>query len=157
MTRSIFYVNNSTIANACVEFARELGLTVTSDISDMSEDNYLTVGSKNYDINWIKNENYAAKKADLANIDILDLTDNIADFIGDCITIYNSNNEVADDVSLEDNLSPDRDIIIALFNKVKSQKKAPINYYVSWKNDQWVATTTEDGSYGNLSALYLNN
>ena len=155
MTRSIFYVDDVNIARACVAFAEELGLSVTSDISDIQEDNYLTIGSKNYDINWIRNEDYANKKASAADIFISALSDNVDSFVNTCVEIYNENNNT-DEVSLEDDedeFSPDRNTIVALFSKVKSQKKSPARYYVVYKNDNWVASTNSDGSYGNLALL----
>jgi len=155
MTRSIFYIDDVNIAKACVAFAEELGLSVTSDISDVQEDNYLTIGSKNYYINWIRNEDYANKKARESNISITFISENADVFVNTCIEVYSENNN-SDEVSLEDDedeFSPDRDTVIALFSKVKSQKKSPARYYVVYKNDNWVASTNSDGSYGNLALL----
>lgn len=155
MTRSIFYIDDVNIARACVAFAEELGLSVTSDISNIQEDNYLTIGSKNYDINWIRNEEYANKKANDSDISITTISDDVDNFVTSCVHMYIDNNN-SDEVSLEDDedvFSPDRDTVIALFSKVKAQKKSPARYYVVYKNDNWVASTNSDGSYGNLALL----
>jgi hypothetical protein len=69
MERAIFLVDNLTLAQACVAFAEQLGLNVEPEIlSRLENDHYLTTGSKNYDVNFIKNESYADKKAEEAGI-----------------------------------------------------------------------------------------
>jgi hypothetical protein len=153
MERLILKVNDVTIANACISFAETLGLSTSSNIWDIDNNNYLTTGSKNNDVDWIKNESFADKKADEADIDIYDLEDNVIAFITTCIDAYNDYNG-DDEITLNDEqLSPDNDTIIALFNKVKAQKKSPSRYYVIYKNDAWIASTISDNSYGNLSIL----
>jgi hypothetical protein len=152
MERLILKVNDVTVANACISFAETLGLSTSSNIWDIDNGNYLTTGSKNNDVDWIKNSDFAVKKANDANIDVYDLEDNVIAFIITCFDEYNNQNN--DEVSLteEENI-PDNDTIIALFNKVKAQKKSPSRYYVIYKNDAWIASTISDNSYGNLSIL----
>jgi hypothetical protein len=55
---------------------------------------------------------------------------------------------------VEEENRPDNATINALFNKVKGQKKSPTKYYIVEKNGAWVASTSSDGSYGNLAELY---
>jgi len=64
MTRAIFYVDNLPLAQACVAFAETLGLNVEPDIlARLEEGQHLTTASKNFDVNFIKNEAFAVKKA----------------------------------------------------------------------------------------------
>ena len=155
MERAIYYVDDLTIAQACVAFAETLGLNVEPDIlSRLEEDQYLTTGSKNYDVNFIKNESFASKKATEDNLDILPITLSVDDFIISCINAYDDISE-NDEISLvEEENRPDNATINALFNKVKGQKKSPAKYYIVEKNGAWVASTSSDGSYGNLAELY---
>ena len=154
MERNVFLVKNVELANACVAFAEQLGYSVSPNINDIGEGNYLTTGSKKYNINWIRNESFVAKK----NETPLDLNEDFLVFILAITEPYlDSIEEVEDEVNLEYEVpTPDVDTICALYNKVKSQKKSPAKYYVTFKNDQWVATTTSDGSFGNLQVLFLN-
>ena len=155
MERSIFLVDNLTLAQACVAFAEQLGLNVEPEIlSRLEEDHYLTTGSKNYDVNFIKNEEYANKKAAEANIFISCISEDYIDFIQSCLEGVE---EKSDEVTLDSDLpTPDNATIRALYAKVKGQKKSPARYYVSWKNDQWVATTNSNDCFGNLADLNNN-
>jgi len=157
MERAIFLVDNLTLAQSCVAFAKQLGLNVEPEIlSRLEENHYLTTGSKNYDVNFIKNESFAEKKAAEADIFISYISEDYIDFIQSCVT-ESENMRKEDEVTLEDeDTTPDAATIRALFAKVKSQKKSPANYYVTLKNDNWVATTNSDGSYGNLAELNAN-
>ena len=152
MERNVFLINDATFASACVAFAEQLGFTVTPDIHLADEGNYLTTGSKYYDINWIRNESFVNKKGEA----VRDLNDDFMVFILDITAAYlDSIEEVEDEVTLEDEVSaPDTATVHALFAKVKGQKKSPAKYYVTYKNDQWVATTNIEGSYCNLADLY---
>jgi hypothetical protein len=155
MERAIYYVNDLTIAQACVAFAETLGLNVEPDIlSRLEKDQYLTTGSKNYDVNFIKNSDYADKKATEANVRIVPISSYADEFITHCLDTYDSISQ-DDEVSLvEEENRPDNATINALFNKVKGQKKSPAKYYIVEKNGTWVASTSSDGSYGNLAELY---
>lgn len=155
MKRAIYYVDDLTIAQACIAFAETLGLNVEPDaLSRLEEDQYLTTGSKNYDVNFIKNESFANKKATEDNLDILPITLSVDDFIISCINAYDDISD-NDEISLvEEENRPDNATINALFNKVKGQKKSPAKYYIVEKNGAWVASTSSDGSYGNLAELY---
>ena len=150
MERNVFLINDATFASACVAFAEQLGLTITPDIHLADEGNYLTTGSKNYDINWIRNESFVNKKGET----VLDLNDDYMMIIVDIAEAY-FDGLGEDEVTLEDEVSaPDTATVKALFAKVKGQKKSPAKYYVTYKNDQWVATTNIEGSYCNLADLY---
>ena len=152
MERNVFLINDATLANACVAFAQQLGFTVTPDIHLLSEGNYLTTGSKKYDINWIRNESFVNKKGDT----VLDLNEDYSVFITNITETYLDGLE-EDEVTLVDEVpTPDAATVKALFAKVKGQKKSPAKYYVTYKNDQWVATTNAEGSYGNLADLNAN-
>ena len=154
MERAIFLVDNLTLAQACVAFAEQLGLNVEPEIlSRLEENHYLTTGSKNYDVNFIKNESYASKKAEEAGIFISAISEDVIDFIQACIVAKAESSE-DDEISLVEENRPDNATINALFNKVKGQKKSPAKYYIVEKNGAWVASTSSDGSYGNLAELY---
>lgn len=160
MERAIFLVDNLTLAQACVAFAEQLGLNVEPEIlSRLEEDYYLTTGSKNYDVNFIKNQSFAVKKAAEADIFISCISENYIDFLQSCVT-ESENMREEDEITLSDEdevNTPDSATISALYAKVKGQKKSPANYYITWRNDQWVATTSIEGAYGNLAILYSLN
>lgn len=160
MERAIFLVDNLTLAQACVAFAEQLGLNVEPEIlSRLEENHYLTTGSKNYDVNFIKNESFAEKKAAEADIFISCISEDYIDFLQSCVTEAESMRD-EDEITLSDEdevNTPDSATISALYAKVKGQKKSPANYYITWRNDQWVATTSVDGAYGNLAILYSLN
>jgi hypothetical protein len=153
MTREIFYVDDITVAVACIEFARTLGVSVSDNIHNLEEGMYLTTGSKKFDVNWIKTAEFAEDKQPgvISNL----LEDNaVIDFINNLIEDYTPDSDVVD-LDEEDKIpTPSVDTIIALYNKVKSQKKSPKNYYIALRDDKWVATTSDDDSYGSLSILY---
>jgi len=155
MERAIYHVDDLTIAQACVVFAETLGLNVEPDIlSRLEEDQYLTTGSKNYDVNFIKNESFAIQKATEACVLISSISEDVIDFIQSCILAKAESSE-DDEISLvEVENRPDNGTINALFHKVKNQKKSPAKYYIVEKNGAWVASTSSDGSYGNLAELY---
>lgn len=156
MERAIFYVDNLTLAQACVAFAEQIGLNVEPDLlARLEQGQYLTTASKNYDVNFIKNESFAEKKASEADIFISSISEDYIDFIQDCVNSHEeaSNDEILLNDEVEIN-SPDSDTVTALYEKVKAQKKSPAKYYVTWRNDQWVATTSNEGAYGNLHILY---
>lgn len=155
MTREIFYVDDITVAVACIEFARTLGVSVSDNIHNLEEGMYLTTGSKKFDVNWIKTAEFAEDKQPgvISNL----LEDNgVVDFINNLIEDYSPNSDVVDleEEEEEEIPSPSVETIIALYDKVKSQKKSPKNYYIALKNDKWVATTSDEDSYGCLSILY---
>lgn len=160
MERAIFLVDNLTLAQACVAFAEQLGLNVEPEIlSRLEENHYLTTGSKNYDVNFIKNESFAEKKAAEADIFISCISEDYIDFLQSCVT-ESENMRDEDEITLSDEdevNTPDSATISALYAKVKGQKKSPANYYITWRNDQWVATTSIEGAYGNLAILYSLN
>lgn len=160
MERAIFLVDNLTLAQACVAFAEQLGLNVEPEIlSRLEENHYLTTGSKNYDVNFIKNESFAEKKAAEADIFISCISEDYIDFLQSCVTEAESMRD-EDEITLSDEdevNTPDSATISALYAKVKGQKKSPANYYITWRNDQWVATTSLEGAYGNLAILYSLN
>jgi hypothetical protein len=160
MERAIFLVDNLTLAQACVVFAEQLGLNVEPEIlSRLEENHYLTTGSKNYDVNFIKNESFAEKKAAEADIFISCISEDYIDFLQSCVTEF-ENKRDEDEITLSDEdevNTPDSATISALYAKVKGQKKSPANYYITWRNDQWVATTSIEGAYGNLAILYSLN
>jgi hypothetical protein len=154
MTRAIFYVDNLPLAQACVAFAETLGLNVEPDIlSRLEKGQCLTTASKNFDVNFIKNEAFAVKKAIEANVGITPISASYLIFINDCVDTA-ADNEAEDEVTLEEEVTAtDAATVAALFAKVKGQKKSPAKYYVTYRNDQWVATTNPEGSYGNLFDL----
>lgn len=154
MERAIFYVDNLALAQACVAFAETLGLNVEDTILErLEEGQYLTTASKNFDVNFIKNEAFATKKSNEAAVLIRHITDSYLVFINDCVNTA-AENEAEDEVTLEEEvIAPDAATVAALFAKVKGQKKSPAKYYVTYRNDQWVATTNPEGSYGNLFDL----
>ena len=156
MERAIFLVDNLTLAQACVAFAEQLGLNVEPEIlSRLENDHYLTTGSKNYDVNFIKNESYADKKAEEAGIFISCISEDYIDFLQSCVVEAENIGSEDDEISLvEEENRPDNATINALFNKVKGQKKSPAKYYIVEKNGAWVASTSSDGSYGNLAELF---
>ena len=160
MERAIFLVDNLTLAQACVAFAEQLGLNVEPEIlSRLENDHYLTTGSKNYDVNFIKNEEFADKKAEEAGIFISCISEDYIDFLQSCV-VEAENMKDEDEITLSDEdevNTPDSLTISALYAKVKGQKKSPANYYITWRNDQWVATTSLEGAYGNLAILYSLN
>jgi hypothetical protein len=160
MERAIFLVDNLALAQACVAFAEQLGLNVEPEIlSRLEDDHYLTTGSKNYDVNFIKNEEYASKKAEEAGIFISCISEDYIDFLQSCV-VESENMRDEDEITLSDEdevNAPDSLTISALYAKVKGQKKSPANYYITWRNDQWVATTSLEGAYGNLAILYSLN
>lgn len=154
MTRAIFYVDNLPLAQACVAFAETLGLNVEPDIlARLEEGQHLTTASKNFDVNFIKNEAFANKKANEANVLIKSIEDSYLVFLNDCVMTFDAQ-QAEDEVTLEEEITaPDAATVAALFAKVKGQKKSPAKYYVTYRNDQWVATTNSEGSYGNLFDL----
>ena len=156
MERAIFLVDNLTLAQACVAFAEQLGLNVEPEIlSRLENDHYLTTGSKNYDVNFIKNESYADKKAEEAGIFISCISEDYIDFLQSCVVEAENTGSEDDEISLvEEENRPDNATINALFKKVKGQKKSPAKYYIVEKNGAWVASTSSDGSYGNLAELF---
>jgi hypothetical protein len=152
MEREIFLVDNLTLAQACVAFAEQLGLNVEPEIlSRLENDHYLTTGSKNYDVNFIKNKSYADKKAKEAGIFISCISEDYIDFLQSCVVEAENDDEIS---LVEEENRPDNATINALFNKVKGQKKSPAKYFIVEKNGAWVASTSSDGSYGNLAELY---
>ena len=157
MTREIFYVDDINVAKACIAFAEQLNFSVSPNICDMEEGMYLTTGSDRFDINWIRNSEYAAKKASM----IFDLLEDggVNDFVRNLVDSYTPDTD-HDEVNLhepEAALAPDADTICALYNKVKGQKKSPTRYHVTLKDGNWVATTTDAESYGNLAMLFVAN
>ena len=157
MTREIFYVDDINVAKACIAFAEQLNFSISPNICNMEEGMYLTTGSKKFDVNWIKTSEFADKKASV----IFDLLEDggAHDFVKNLIDAYVPDTE-NDEVSLNEEpevLKPDADTICALYNKVKSQKKSPTRYHVTLKDGNWVATTTDAESYGNLAMLFVAN
>jgi hypothetical protein len=153
MTREIFYVDDITVAAACIEFARTLGVSVSDNIHNLEEGMYLTTGSKKFDVNWCKTEKFAKDKQPgiISNL----LEDNgVVDFINNLIDAYTPESDEVDLDDEEEIPTPSVDTIVALYNKVKSQKKSPKNYFIALRDDRWIATTSDDNSYGNLALVY---
>lgn len=157
MTREIFYVDDINVAHACIAFAEQLNFSVSPNICNMEEGMYLTTGSDKFDINWIRNAEYAAKKSSM----IFDLLEDggVNDFIRNVVDAYVPDTD-HDEVNLHEPeavLAPDADTICALYNKVRAQKKSPTRYHVTLKDGNWVATTTDAESYGNLALLFVTS
>ena len=159
MTREIFYVDDINVAKACIAFAEQLNFSISPNICNMEEGMYLTTGSKKFDVNWIKTSEFADKKASV----IFDLLEDSGanDFIKNLIDAYVPDTD-HDEVNLHEPEAelpqvPDADTICALYNKVKGQKKSPTRYHVTLKDGNWVATTTDAESYGNLAMLFVAN
>ena len=159
MTREIFYVDDINVAKACIAFAETLGLTVSSDIHKLEEGMYLTTGSDKFDINWIRNAEFAAKKSSMI-FDLLE-EDGVSEFLRNVLNSYTPDTD-HDEVNLHEPEAelpqvPDADTICALYNKVRGQKKSPTRYHVTLKDGNWVATTTDAESYGNLAMLFVTS
>lgn len=154
MTREIFYVDDINVARACIAFAEQLNCSVSPNICDLEEGMYLTTGSKKFDVNWIRTEEFAADKANM----IFDLLEDsgVNDFIRNVVESYTPDTD-HDEVNLHEPQVPDADTICALYNKVRSQKKSPTRYHVTLKDGNWVATTTDAESYGNLALLFVTS
>ena len=159
MTREIFYVDDINVAHACIAFAEQLNFSVSPNIQNMEEGMYLTTGSKKFDVNWIRTEEFAADKANM----IFDLLEDggVNDFIRNLVDAYTPDTD-HDEVNLHEPEAelpqvPDADTICALYNKVRGQKKSPTRYHVTLKDGNWVATTTDAESYGNLALLFVTS
>ena len=159
MTREIFYVDDINVARACIAFAEQLNFSVSPNIENLEEGMYLTTGSKKFDVNWIRTEEFAAKESSM----VFDLLEDggIFDFVRNLVDSYTPDTD-HDEVNLhEPEVSlpkvPDADTICALYNKVRSQKKSPTRYHVTLKDGNWVATTTDAESYGNLALLFVTS
>jgi len=159
MTREIFYVDDINVAKACIAFAEQLNFSVSPNIENLEEGMYLTTGSKKFDVNWIRTEEFAAKESSM----VFDLLEDggIFDFVRNLVDSYTPDTD-HDEVNLhEPEVSlpqvPDADTICALYNKVRSQKKSPTRYHVTLKDGNWVATTTDAESYGNLALLFVTS
>ena len=159
MTREIFYVDDINVAKACIAFAEQLNFSVSPNIQNMEEGMYLTTGSKKFDVNWIRTEEFAADKANM----IFDLLEDggVNDFIRNLVDAYTPDTD-HDEVNLHEPEAelpqvPDADTICALYNKVRGQKKSPTRYHVTLKDGNWVATTTDAESYGNLALLFVTS
>lgn len=158
MERIISRIDDANVANAIIEFAKTLGLSVAPDIDEAGIGNYLTTGSKKHDLNWIRNTEFAKSKVD-GNI-IWDLVEDndFADIIGALVGEYKENHadniDDSDDDDIELDTTPSNDVIFNLYNKVKGQKKSPKNYNVVLRDGNWVATATGEVGYGNLASLY---
>ena len=159
MTREIFYVDDINVARACIAFAQQLNCSISPNICDLEEGMYLTTGSKKFDVNWIRTEEFAAKESSM----VFDLLEDggIFDFVRNLIDSYTPDTD-HDEVNLHEPEAelpqvPDADTICALYNKVRSQKKSPTRYHVTLKDGNWVATTTDAESYGNLALLFVTS
>jgi len=159
MTREIFYVDDINVARACIAFAQQLNCSISPNICDIEEGMYLTTGSKKFDVNWIRTEEFAAKESSM----VFDLLEDggIFDFVRNLIDSYTPDTD-HDEVNLHEPEAelpqvPDADTICALYNKVRSQKKSPTRYHVTLKDGNWVATTTDAESYGNLALLFVTS
>ena len=159
MTREIFYVDDINVARACIAFAQQLNYSISPNIQNMEEGMYLTTGSKKFDVNWIRTEEFAADKANM----IFDLLEDggVNDFIRNLVDAYTPDTD-HDEVNLHEPEAelpqvPDADTICALYNKVRGQKKSPTRYHVTLKDGNWVATTTDAESYGNLALLFVTS
>ena len=153
MTREIFYVDDINVAHACIAFAEQLNFSVSPNIENLEEGMYLTTGSKKFDVNWIKTAKFAKDKQPgiISNL----LEDNgVVDFINNLIDAYTPESDEVDLDDEEEIPTPSVDTIVALYNKVKSQKKSPKNYFIALRDDRWIATTSDDNSYGNLALVY---
>jgi hypothetical protein len=162
MERIISRIDDVTMVEAIVNFANTLGLSVSPNIDQAGEGNFLTTGSKKYNLNWIRNESFAEDKNDGNIIWSLSGSEDYIDIIKALVEEYVDNKEDEDDDfdGAEDEVSlvetPSNDVIINLYDKVKAQKKAPRNYVVVLKNGNWVASTTATNGVGNLADLYNN-
>jgi hypothetical protein len=159
MTREIFYVDDINVARACIAFAQQLNCSISPNIQNMEEGMYLTTGSKKFDVNWIRTEEFAADKANMI-FDLLE-DDGVSDFMRNVLNSYTPDTD-HDEVNLHEPEAelpqvPDADTICALYNKVRSQKKSPTRYHVTLKDGNWVATTTDAESYGNLAMLFVTS
>jgi len=159
MTREIFYVDDINVAHACIAFAEQLNFSVSPNIENLEEGMYLTTGSKKFDVNWIRTDEFAAKESSM----IFDLLEDggVNDFVRNLVDAYTPDTD-HDEVNLhepEPELPqvPDADTICALYNKVRGQKKSPTRYHVTLKDGNWVATTTDAESYGNLALLFVTS
>jgi hypothetical protein len=159
MTREIFYVDDINVAHACIAFAEQLNFSVSPNIENLEEGMYLTTGSKKFDVNWIRTDEFAAKESSM----VFDLLEDggVNDFVRNLIEAYVPDTD-HDEVNLhepEPELPqvPDADTICALYNKVRGQKKSPTRYHVTLKDGNWVATTTDAESYGNLALLFVTS
>ena len=159
MTREIFYVDDINVAHACIAFAEQLNFSVSPNIENLEEGMYLTTGSKKFDVNWIRTDEFAAKESSM----IFDLLEDggVNDFIRTMVDSYTPDTD-HDEVNLHEPEAelpqvPDADTICALYNKVRGQKKSPTRYHVTLKDGNWVATTTDAESYGNLALLFVTS
>jgi len=67
---------------------------------------------------------------------------------------------VEDEISLEDEVTiVPNEIVVALFEKIKSQKKSPKNYFIIDDNNGGFKATTDNSlaNYGNVYDLYIIN
>lgn len=160
MERIISRIDDVKMAEAIIEFANKLGLSVAPDIDEAGIGNYLTTGSKKHNLNWIRNKNFAENKVDGDIIWTLcgsnDASDIVKALVEEYLDNHFDNNDIddSDDDDVELDTTPSTDVIFNLYNKVKGQKKSPKNYNVVLRDGNWVATATGEVGYGNLDSLY---
>lgn len=166
-TRVVFrFVNKSDIDNL-VDYLDNNEISYDEDLADGTSPRFVSFGtSKKFTVGTSKFFDIYKKKGftSFSYVDSLNPSAQTLDNVLSSVFIDNTPVTVTlDEVDLEDDdidLSPDDETIIALFNKVKKQKKSPKNYVVvsiEGGNGEFKATTnTSLDNFGNLSDLFEN-
>jgi len=162
MNREIYLIDDKKVAKAIIAATKKLKLSITDDIKEAQVGNYLTLGSKNFILNWIRNESFALKKAKAANITIKTLNAYAEEMFTSIMEEYDRVNpmgtgcitEVPDIVvdpapkakkkSNKKSNGPDSSTVIMAYNNIKRMRKSPKNYYFYLKDNVWTASSNRN-------------
>ena len=158
-----FIIKNKTVLNACLDFAKAIGLSVDSDNYERPAGEAISIStSKKFDIAGNKDATFYTRKY---NITPTVLDDNITSFISDVVEIYKTIDQDSGELEENDDLLTlddddddyNHEAINLLAAKVKKQKKSINNYYViNNGNNEYALTTNADAEnvVGNLGTIF---
>lgn len=145
-----------------VDFLEDNDISYDPDLADDSSPRFVSIGtSKNYTVGTSKKQDIYIKK----NVTPIYFVDSLCNsgisvdtVIENCFEDLVENN-VEDEISLEDEVTiVPNEIVVALFEKIKSQKKSPKNYFIVGNDNDGFKATTNNSlvNYGNVYDLYTN-
>jgi len=146
-----------------VNFLDDNDISYDPDLADGTYPRFVSIGtSKKYTVGTSQKQDIYNKK----NVTPIYFVDNLCNSGISVETVVENCFEdlvetvVEDEISLEDEVTiVPNEIVVALFEKIKSQKKSPKNYFIIDDNNGGFKATTDNSlaNYGNVYDLYIIN
>jgi hypothetical protein len=172
MKQLVILIEDDSLIKTVLDLAINLGLSVDKDQYNRTKDEaisigtskkYVVAGNNNFDFYQRKYPNIKTVNLIRENISLMTIFECLLNNASISSPAKELTKEIIDKVvkTTEKKQAKDKkvkgvpiSIVTSLYTKVKGNKKSPSNYFVKIKNNEYIASSKEEDSLGNLQDLF---